>query len=107
MCHGFEIEALPLPFQEVSIAEKLLTSIKSVAEPMIALQGGKHGVLRGHVFIVTRDPTSIARRPPEIQGTGSFFVVLAGPMKTLQEVSGRKCYICRTGMIKALLPFHI
>ncbi len=109
IANGFEIGDLPASFTNISVAEKRLSSITSLAVPLTVFRGGKHTVLTGHVYVNTMDPSPIYLRLPQIlpESAHKFIVVIAGRLTPAQQISGLKKYTCRVKIVKDLLEFYI
>ncbi len=108
MANGFEIGSLPDSLQAATFVEKRLSSIAAMAVPMTVLRGGKRRVLKKHVYVFTRDTTTVSLRLPEILSSHmeECLVVIAGSATTEQEMQGLKRYSCSTETIDKLLKLY-
>ncbi len=107
--NGFEIGVLPDSLRDITQIEKRLTSLTSLSVPLTVLRGGKHTMLKGHVFVMTIDPGAIVTKLPHLlpSGTHKCLVVIAGRLTPAQKILGMRRYSCRVHTIRHLLEFYI
>lgn len=108
IANGFHIGVLPVDLRDANVIERRLTRVTSLVVPMTIRRGQKHSFLKGHVCVITMDPTLLAVKLPSLsKEKDKFVVVIAGRLTTLQELAGMKRFTSRGATVQKLLRFYI